>query len=46
MAVVISMIKSDKYDNEIIKKVQIDLKKTYGEYHKIKEVPLYLKYVV
>lgn len=43
MAVIISMIKADKYNKELIKDIQKEVKKELIQYVKIKEVPLHLK---
>lgn len=43
MAVVISMIKANRYDRVIIKRVQKDVRRYLREYLRIKKVPLYLK---
>ena len=43
MAVVISMIKADRYDNDVIQRVQNDLKAEYRGYCRDKKVPMHLK---
>ena len=43
MAIVISMVKADRYDNDIIYRVHADLKAEYKGYCKNGKIPLYLR---
>ena len=43
MAVIISMIKADWYDDQVIKRVHEDIRDSWLFYMRIKEVPVYLK---
>ncbi len=43
MSVPISMVKSGKYDEDLIQKVQREVRRYLNRYMKVKEVPVYLK---